>query len=132
MSYNQAILSSNVPVNWLRSRAIYNPFKNPYASASQQIHRNEICISSLDNNLRLVRPLSIPWKLEEGYYVADYKIESFVIASCEETREALGKDLRSQLVYAWNYYALETDNKLTDEAKKVKQWLLDNVIEAHL
>ena len=45
-----------------------------------------------------------------------------------EDIKSLEKDLISEIVFSWEYYALESDEKLTHQAKQLKSNLLDTLM----
>ena len=126
MSYNLALSSSVPPYNFQEESS---SLRAPFTAVIVRPVARTVLISRINKHLRLETPVSIPVKMEDGYYTADFKIGTFVIASCEETKEALAKDLRDQFLYAWDYYAREVDNNLTGGARIVKNWLRDNIVE---
>lgn len=73
--------------------------------------------------------ITIPYFIEDGCFCAFYNIGEHVIASAETTYDAMVEDLKSQIIDAWEYYAKEDDSNLSDGAKDVKYWLLDNLAE---
>lgn len=110
--------------------------RNWYPSSSYKlINRNAlkyaakktVIIKDLGNSMCFIVPLIINYAIEDGYYTADYDADGLIIASAEETKDAMVADLKSQFIHAWDYYALEDDFNLNDSAKKVKQWLLHKI-----
>ena len=69
------------------------------------------------------------YKREEGYYVASFSAGGLIIAAVEESYDEMVKDFKYQISDAWDYYACENDEKLSEGAKQVKKWLLENVQE---
>lgn len=86
-----------------------------------------IMLDGIGNGIRFINPLRISYTIEDGYFIAEYDIEGFVIASAGDTISEVVKDLKDQLHHAWDYYALEQDSNLTDGAKAVKDWMLKHL-----
>lgn len=96
-------------------------------NALKKVANNTIVINDIGESLYFVAPITIKYDIDEGYYTADYDVAGFVIASAETTKDAMIEDIKCQFRHAWDYYAMENDNRLNDSAKKVKEWLLHKV-----
>ena len=127
MSYDLA-LSSSVP---MRPLQVYRGGLFAFPSFSlTQAKDNVIRLKNINNGLKLNNPISVPYKLEDGYYTILYSIEGLLLASVERNRVEMVNDFKYQLEEAWKYYACEKDENLTKGALADKRWLLDNISEA--
>ncbi|MBM6989825.1 hypothetical protein [Mobilibacterium timonense] len=109
---------SGVPINRQESvRRKYSECRPQYCISLKQINEH------LEFKSRMV----IRYHCEDGCYVANYHIGDLVIASAEDTVDELLKDLKSQFSHVWEYYTSEDDSDLTESARAVKKWMLENV-----
>lgn len=92
--------------------------------------QNCISLKRINEHLEFKSRMVIRYHCEDGFYVANYHIGDLVIASAESTVDELLKDLKSQFGHVWEYYTSEDDSNLTEGARTVKKWMLDNVRSA--
>ena len=125
MSYSQSIaLSSSVPVNpFLINRNAYRGY------TFTQLKPNIISIGYLNPELKLRREISVQYKEDGEYFLADFSAGGLVIASAKTSIREMINDIKYQLADAWEYYVKEDDDNLTLGAKRVKEWLSENIYE---
>ena len=87
-------------------------------------------IYSIDLSLVFCTPIVFGYRIEDGFYCADYNAGGLTIASAEPSLDEMIADMKSQFKHAWDYYALESDDRLSEKAKKVKSWFTLNVRSA--
>lgn len=68
-------------------------------------------------------PYEFEYMIEDGYFTADFSAGGLVIASAEDSFSEMIHDIKAQLCHAWDYYALEDDMNLTEDAVAIKKWL---------
>lgn len=117
MSYSAALSSS----------VIQSPFPSVFYRRITATNDHVITILYIGEGLEVREPLLVPIEYEDGYYTADLNIKGLVVSSAEKTKKELTKDLSAQLLHAWDYYAMETDQNLTQKAREVKEWLLSHI-----
>lgn len=88
-----------------------------------------ICLTFVTQNLRLKRTRYIPYKKENDFYILTCNIEGYVISVAEKTYSDMVNELQNEFFDAWQYYALEKDENLSNGAINVKKWLLENIQE---
>ena len=103
--------------NWRYTSATY------YDCATDRVMR----IEKVSEELVFNSPIFISFRKEGNLLCAEYDAGGLLIASAEENRSELEKDIKQQFNHAWNYYATDDDNNLNDGAKKVKVWLKRNL-----
>ena len=99
----------------------------PITNEFEPIILNSIECAGL--KLRFLTPLTLyPQKDESGEYliVEDDDYELFAYA---ENRKELETELNSVFAVMWKIYVIEENKKLTLEAAKLRQNLLDNLVE---
>lgn len=103
--------------------------KNYFNSGQIASNSQVLYFSELGQSLVMKEVLQVPYVKESGYYLITKSIEGYTIALAEKSIKDLLESFKEELQEAWQYYALEEDENLTNNAKRVKQWLLDNIEE---
>ena len=119
--YTLKIIPS-IPVASITSR-IFKPL------SFSQTDNQTISILRISESLAFKNVISVPYEIADGHHELTYSLGGLIIAVIEDNFDSMVNDFRYQIEEAWKYYAHEKDERLTDNAQRVKRWLLENVTE---
>lgn len=105
----------------------YKKVWNPQLIKQNSSQSRNIYVYRISDSLIMKKPLVLRYQYSNGYYYIVFEQGPMIITVADEYVDNLAPLFKEELLDAWNYYSLEDDDNLTDGAKKVKSWLLDNI-----
>lgn len=132
MTYSMNMQNSSVPFIW--KSAIFNRLGHGKKVGFAHINKASekaytIYISDIGAGLKMRTMLPVQYQVINGKYCISFKKGYLLIIVEEESSNAMADEFRDELRSAWEYYALEDDNNLTENARTIKYWLLKNMVQ---
>lgn len=86
-------------------------------------------VGSMNNGLCFKKEMSVPYSITGDGYIAFFEEGPIIISAVADNFAALKREFEKEVLDSWQYYAEEDDNKMTNGAIEVKNWLHDNIIK---
>lgn len=128
MNYSSTVRKTLNQYNQLDDIVSFIPRQQFNLKPTSSNNSKRVYLCEIDDKLHFKYPQTYYWDLIDGYY--DIQVPYLCLEVMEKTRVALMESLREEFKFLWDNYAKENDLNLTKGARRIKRWLLSNVIES--